>query len=377
MSTERVTVGIVMPLGSQVGGAEALLGHLLRHNSQKHRYVCAFLQDGPLVQEVRKIGYETTVFSADRLLNIPDYLRIVWQLRSWIKQNRIQVVVSWMSKGQIYSGIAAALLPVRVIWFQHSIPLGSALYDRLVTLIPATAVFCCSKITKQGQDRLYPRRPTYVCYPGVLIPAEGAPTQVESRRLLGLSEHKPVVGMVARLERWKGAHVFVKAARLILERNPDTTMFIVGGPHSLDLKYAEELGAMVRELNCGDHFIMAGQRPMSEAILWQNAADVIVHPVTGIEPFGMAVAEAMAQGKVVVTSNIGGPSEIICDGTSGVLIERDDPVLLADTVRNLLEHPEQRQAIESGASLRGRSFSIDAFASHFENLINDVLALPC
>ena len=112
---------------------------------------------------------------------------------------------------------------------------------------------------------------------------------------------------------------------------------------------------------------------MTEAILWQTAADLIVHPVTGVEPFGMAIVEAMAQGKVVVTNNRGGPSEIIDNGTNGVLIENDNPALLAATVLHLIKNPEQRQAMEKEAYLRGRSFSIDAFVSRFEAIIGTVL----
>jgi glycosyltransferase involved in cell wall biosynthesis len=112
---------------------------------------------------------------------------------------------------------------------------------------------------------------------------------------------------------------------------------------------------------------------MNEVPLWQAAADVIVHPVVGVEPFGMSVVEAMGQGKVVVASDLGGPAEVIENGVSGILIRGGDPDLLASTVIQLLEDPSRRVAIEKQASLRARRFSVDAFAERFNELMAKLL----
>ncbi len=364
-----------MPLGSQVGGAEALLGHLLRHSPHTYEYVCVFLQDGPLVEEVNKLGYHTTVLPTSRLMDLRNYLKITRMLRRWIKANDVQAVVSWMSKGQLYTGVAALALPVKTMWFQHSIPMGLALWDRLVTILPVSAVLCCSETTQVGQDHLFPKKDSYVCYPGVSAPSINQLSMASARRTLNLSNRGPIVGMVARLERWKGAHIFVEAATAILHENPTATMFIVGGPHWLDLKYAEELHEMVKTRGLGERFMMVGQQTMASTLIWQASADIIVHPVTGIEPFGMAVVEAMSLGKVVVTSNQGGPAEIIQDGCNGVLIESNDSGLLAATVTSLLAHPSKCRAIEQEAYIRGRHFSVETFSSRFEEIVTQVLNL--
>jgi len=374
MTPEPITVGILMPLGIQVGGAEALLGHLLRHDQQRYRYVCAFLQEGPLVDEVRALGYDTQVFPTTHLSDIKNYLSTVQSLRAWLKEKRPSLAISWMSKGHFYLGVAALFLRVKIVWFQHSVPSGTAYVDRLITMIPAAGVLCCSETSKKCQDALFPQRQTYVCYPGVLMPAAGI-MQHEAREKLGLSNTTLIVGLVARLERWKGGHVFVEAAQWVFEQHPEATLFILGGPHSLDLAYAEEIRSMVAERGYGSRFILAGQRPMEEALLWQMAADVIVHPVTGVEPFGMAVVEAMAQSKVVVTSKVGGPSEVIHNGVDGILIDSGNPRLLASTLIDLLDHPELRLELEKQAYIRGRSFSIPAFVSRFQTIVNTVLKI--
>ncbi len=372
MVENRVAIGIVMPWGSQRGGAEALLQHLMRHAGQQHRYICAFLEDGPLVEEARSLGYDAIVFPTTRLSHLHNYLATARGLRSWIKAKKLRLVVSWMPKAHVYVSIAALFLPVRVVWFQHGVPNGH-LMDRLITFLPASAVLCCSGTSKRGQDQMFPKRQSYVCYPGVAFSTGTVVSQDEAREILDLPGTGPIVGMVARLEQWKGAHIFVEAAAAILKRYPDATMFIVGGEHPFDKAYTEKVHSMARELHCGNRFILAGQRPMTEVRFWQAAADVIVQPTVGAEPFGMAIIEAMALGKVVVASDSGGPAEVIQTETSGILIRSGDPNLLASTVIQLLEEPERRIAIEKEAAVRARDFSADIFASRFDDLMAELL----
>lgn len=369
---EPQAIGLVMPLGSQQGGAEALLQHFLRHGDHPYEYMCAFLEDGPLVAEVRALGYDTTVLPTTHLSHASNYLRTLRSLRRWIKAKDLHLVVSWMPKAHLYVSPVALFLPVQAVWFQHGVPHKHPI-DRLITLFPANAVLCCSETSKRGQDQMFPVRASHVCYPGVALSAGEGISKDEARRILGLPKRTPVIGMVARLEHWKGAHIFVDAAAQILKRYPDATLFIVGGKHPLDVAYSESVYAMVQKMDYGDRFILAGQRPMSEVPLWQAAADVIVHPVVGVEPFGMSVVEAMGQGKVVVTSDLGGPAEVIENGVSGILIRREDSNLLASTVIQLLDDPSRRVAIEKQASLRAQRFSVNTFAERFNELMAKLL----
>jgi glycosyltransferase involved in cell wall biosynthesis len=103
--------------------------------------------------------------------------------------------------------------------------------------------------------------------------------------------------------------------------------------------------------------------------IWQAAADIIVHPVTGDEPFGMAVVEAMGMGKVVVASAIGDLIEIIHPGFDGYLIAPGKPAELAAQVDYALSYPDERRSIEHQAFGRGRSFSIAAFVQRIHEVL--------
>jgi glycosyltransferase involved in cell wall biosynthesis len=87
----------------------------------------------------------------------------------------------------------------------------------------------------------------------------------------------------------------------------------------------------------------------------------------------MSVVEAMALGKAVVASDLGGPAEVIQNGVSGILIRGGDAGLLASTVLQLLEDPDRRAAIEEQARLRAQDFSVDAFAARFNQIMTQLL----
>ena len=365
-------VGIVMPLASQKGGAESLLLHLLRRADQPYTSFLVFLEPGPLADEARALGYDTTIFPATRLANPLNYFSVVSGLRRWMRDRMLDVVLSWMPKAQLYVSVAALFTRVQVLWYQHCIP-GTHPMDRLATLLPASAVLCCSEASMRAQEGIFPYRKTLLCYPGVVLERSAELSKQEARLRLGLPLAGPVVGMVARLERWKGAHIFVAAAPHILREYPEATMFIVGGAHPLDPEYAATLEARVKGMGNGQGgkaaVLLAGQRAAGEIPLWQIAADVIVHPVTGPEPFGMAVVEAMGRGRVVIASDLGGPSEIIEDQVNGVLIGSGDPEALARSVLQYLADAEQRERVETAARLRSRCFSVEVFATRFADLV--------
>ncbi|GGH09239.1 hypothetical protein GCM10011586_27120 [Silvibacterium dinghuense] len=176
--------------------------------------------------------------------------------------------------------------------------------------------------------------------------------------------------MVSRWERWKGVHVFLEAIAKLTALEPETSFFIVGGPHPRDPDYAHEIETMAARLNLGDRLILAGQRPADEVPLWLASADLIVHPCIGTEPFGMAVAEAMGMGRTVIASNTGGIPEIIRHGKDGFLIPPGDSTELADIMLRLLRDPALRAETGKQARERGRSFSVDRFADRIDSLLD-------
>ena len=352
---------IIMPIAHQRGGAEAMLMHLLRENSVRPMLDLSvfFLEDGPMVEHAKSLGYVVTVMNAGRLTELHHYVRTIWKLRRELRRQRIDLVLSWMAKAQLYGGAASLGFGMPVFWFQHGISSGGWM-DRLSATLPTSGIFACSGIAAQAQQIISPQRPVVVCYPAVdLAHLENARLlgQAYWRTHLGLSAQAPIVGMVARMERWKGIDVFIKMVVQLARYHPDLHAFVVGGRHSLDPEYARELYALAAETGLGERLRLVGQRPLEDVAGWWCACDVAIHPVVGAEPFGMGIVEAMAMGKPVIASALGGPAEIIQDQVNGFLCAPGDVDGLVRATQRILADPELGHSLGQAGRARAMEFS--------------------
>ncbi len=362
---------ILMPLAEQRGGAEQLLRLFLKYAPDgPEAWPLVFLEPGPLAEEARALGFSVWVVPAGRLRQPVRYVRTVRQLVRLFRRERVTLVLSWMSKAHLYGGMAARLAGIPALWFQHGIPRADGVMDRLITLVPAAGVLACSQAAAQAQQQLRPVRPVAVVYPAAELSAfdpERLPTPAEARRVLGLPESGPLIGMVGRLQRWKGMHTLVQAMPRILERHPDAHAVIVGGRHELEPDYEPWLRNLIARLGLQDRVRLAGFQ--TDIPYWMQAMDVVVH-ASDREPFGMVVVEAMALGKPVVAGAEGGPAEIITEGVDGLLAPYEKAEVLARQILRYLDDPAFARRIGEMARRRAHDFTPEVFAAR----IRDVLA---
>ena len=142
---------------------------------------------------------------------------------------------------------------------------------------------------------------------------------------------------VARLQKEKGLPTLVRALALLKAEQPDDApRCVIAGEGDERIM----LEALIKEWDAGDVVHLAGFTPHVGAIL--SAAKVSVLP-SPAEPFGLAVVEAMAQGRAVVAVDAGGPREIVVPGVTGLLVPPDDPPALARALAELLADPARAQ----------------------------------
>jgi glycosyltransferase involved in cell wall biosynthesis len=360
-----VKVAIVMPLAQQRGGAELALQHLLLANRRAPRveYTLAFLEEGPMADEAEALGYQVRVFAAGRLRQLHRYIQTVVALATWLRRERVQMTLSWMAKAHLYAAPATRLAGSPAVWYQHGIPEAGWL-DRWATRLPARAVFCCSLAAQEAQQRLSPPRPTRVIYPAVDLERfdpERLPTPAEARVKLDLPTHGPLIGILARLQWWKGLHVFLEAAARVLRVYSEAQFVILGDPHFSEPNYPTELVEQARQAGYSEQVHFAGYQ--REIPLWMQALDIVVNASVGPEPFGMTIIEAMALNKSVVATRQGGPLEIINHGKDGLLVQPDDAGALASAILHLIEHADSRRVIGKAARQRAQQFGTDRLAT--------------
>ena len=181
----------------------------------------------------------------------------------------------------------------------------------------------------------------------------------ELGRRLGLARWH-VIGIVARLRTEKGHGLLLNALPLVLETVPDATLLVVGdGP---------DRGVLVAQANAlavESHIVWAGERSPEEVLAFYHAMDVVAVP-SQVEGFGLSAVEAMAAGRPVVGTRVGGLTEIIEDGVSGYLITPGDNAAFAAALIRILGDPQV--AANMGAHGRMRAsehFSTERFSMAF------------
>jgi glycosyltransferase involved in cell wall biosynthesis len=182
----------------------------------------------------------------------------------------------------------------------------------------------------------------------------------EARRALGLPSDGPIVGVVSRLVPIKDHETFLQAACLILKRQPDATFLIAG-----DGELRQMLEHRARTL-LGERIRFLGWA--SDVATLYRALDVVVL-TSRKEGTPLSLIEAAAAGRPVVATRVGGVSEVVRDGETGLLVRAQDPEQVSSAVLCLLNQPERARAMRSKA----REWVRHRFSA--ERLINDVAAL--
>ncbi len=285
---------VTVPWGDCLGGAETMLQTLLDGARDSGWDVdLVFLGDGPWPRALSLAGHRVDVLDAGRLHQLHRFAATVVRLARILRRRRPDLILNWSAKTQLYGAPAAILAGMsdRVVWWQHAITSGGWL-DSLATRLPARAVGCCSEIAAEAQSRLRPSRRTFVVVPGAPVPDPQAASGV--RAALSLPPGVPVVGLVGRLEPWKGQDRLLRAQALLRERGLEVHTLIVGGDaYEISSAYAQSLPALIGELGLSGTVTLTGQVP--DAGPYLERMDVLVN-ASDPEPFGIVLLEGMAQG---------------------------------------------------------------------------------
>ncbi len=371
MSTPRVL--LVMPLGEQLGGGEMMFRQVLQHaRDGRVEWIVVFTRDGPMVQEARALGIETHLIPAGRLRQLGRRLAAIRAIAALARERRVDLIFGWMVASQTIAGPAALLAGVPHAWYQVGLPAPDWM-DRLATLFPARGVLVLSRDCATAQARLWPARPQRLVYPGASLErfdAARAESPAAARAALNLPRDATLIGIVGRLQRWKGMHVLIDALPAVRAKHPGATLVIVGGPHEPEPDYPALLQAQVLRLGLNDAVIFAGFQ--SDVPRWMQAMDIVVH-ASDREPFGIVVIEAMALGKPVVAGAAGGPAEVLTPGVDGLLAPFGDAAALSGALLRYLDDPSFAARCGEAAARRARDFSATRFAAAFTDAVLSLL----
>jgi glycosyltransferase involved in cell wall biosynthesis len=369
------SVVITVPWGVRAGGAETMLWTFLRYvDRERIDPTVVFLQEGPFVREVSELGVHTVTIRAGRLRDARRAAYTVRRLAEVISDN-CDVLLNWTAKSHLYGAPAAVVAGMtdRTLWWQHGIPTDDWL-DRLATALPARAIGCSSHSSASAQLRLRPRRSTFVVHPGV--PAEVADSangRSGRGRQLTSTADEAVVGIVGRLQPWKGQHRFIRAIAELRRRGYPVRGLVVGGnSHNLSPGYDVALRRLALDSSVAQFVTFTGH--VADPARYIRTMDVLVN-ASRQEPFGIVVLEAMALGVPVVAAAGSGPGEIVESGRSGVLLDSVDETSIANGLELLLSDRRLRRRLgEAGRSHIRAKFSAETMCRRLEAALNGIAA---
>jgi glycosyltransferase involved in cell wall biosynthesis len=159
--------------------------------------------------------------------------------------------------------------------------------------------------------------------------------------------------ILGRVVERKGHDDAVRALRAL----PDAELVVVGGPPPEEVDDDAEirrLRAVAAEGGVADRLLFTGSVARADVPAWIRSADVVL-AVPWYEPFGITPLEAMACGRPVVASAVGGLVDTVADGLTGELVPPRDPGRLGEVLASLLADDERRAAYGAAGVQRARA----------------------
>jgi glycosyltransferase involved in cell wall biosynthesis len=238
----------------------------------------------------------------------------------------------------------------------------SGLTDRAIAVSASTRDFLV-------RERHVPARRVRLIWNGAPLD-EFAPVAPDvarqARQSLGVAEDALVVGTIGRLSEQKGHRYLVEAAASLLAGRPKAHLVIVG-----DGDQMEALKTQAAALGIASRVTLAGHRADVPALL--GALDVFAISST-YEGTPLALFEAMAAGKAIVSTAVDGCREVLEDGVTALLVPPRDPAALAAALGRVVDDASLRRSLAENAGAASSRYDIRTCVAGMEALYDEVLA---
>jgi len=189
------------------------------------------------------------------------------------------------------------------------------------------------------------------------------------KKEIGVQEDEFLVGMVGRIEQMKGQYLLIEALEKL--KSHSIRACFVG--HAMEESYQKELDVMVSSKGLEDKVSFLGFTKNPHRFM--QACDCVVL-ATPCETFGLVVIEAMQVGTAVVATNDCGPLEIIEDGKSGLLFEKNSSEDLADKLMQLIQDSGYKETLAKSAQERTEALfsnekQFEALYTHLNAIVEE------
>ncbi|WP_165844451.1 glycosyltransferase family 4 protein [Limosilactobacillus fermentum] len=260
----------------------------------------------------------------------------------------------------------------RLVWHVHEIILRPKVIYRLLSYLIGRYADVCVAVSKAVKQHLISsgyikNGQVKVIYNGV--DSNRFKPNVENEYLYqewNIPKNSMKVGMIGRVNAWKGQGDFLEATKSLLEKYPNLYLFIVGSAFEGEEWRVNELKEKIRSIKDHERIVFSEFRSDTPAV--HSFLDILIMPSTNPDPLPTVVLEAMSCGTPVIGYRHGGVTEMVVDGETGLLANVNDPKDLEYKINQMLS---EHSFIDYGKKSRERilnNFSEEKFIENFSSI---------
>ncbi len=353
------------------GGAETVFIELLsRLKSERYESIVVIRGTGWVYDELQRRGFEPYIVDAKGSFNF----RYLLELMKIVRRKKIDLIQAHLLGSGVYCSIVSLLTRIPVVVTLHGLVdvdgerfLSAKFFilnkfsNRLV-LVSKDLLFRLKAIVALNDDNIS------VIYNGADLKSYALEKHQKLKVELGLKNTDVLVGSVGNVRTAKAYDVLLRAAALLIQREPGVKFLIVGDTEN-DL--FQEISALRSALSLEDAVFFLGFRQHIPEFL----AGVDIFLLSSIsEGCPVSVVEAMASRVPMVVTDCGGLSEMVEDGVSALMCEPGSPEALLGGLERLLNDSALREELaENGKEVAKQKFSMDAMLDSYRSIYEDLL----
>ena len=337
--------------GLKYGGAEKLLiPFTTQLNKEKFEtIVIALYLGGPVLEKLRKESVKVYLIREDAKFGIFDFFKLI----SILKKEKVDIIHTHLFLADFWGGLASRLCRGSLhITTTHGFFLSDdRIYNfkqRLRVILPKYIIAVSKKDADTCINRLgVAEEKIRVIYNGIEIKEPPPRPNQKLKKDLCIDNDKVILN-VGSLEEIKGHIYLLKAAEELLKARKDIVFLIIG-----DGSLRDELQKFIDERKLNNYVKLLGLKDNVDDYL--SICDIFLSTSLS-EGLSLSILEAMALGKCVIATNVGGNPEIIDNNINGILVPPKDPLKIAQALNTLLENDPLRKELGENARSKVKKY---------------------
>lgn len=373
--------------GAELYGADIVLLELLKNlDKDKFEPYVVLPCNGPLVDKFRENGICVKVidypilrrkyFNPIGILNyIKDYFKYSKKINNIVKETGIDIIHT--NTAAVLEGIYIKIKSKKpLVWHIHEIIVNPKFMHKILSFLiakNADEVITVSKAVKKHiEDTGYFKKEVKVIYNGINNDIFNTKNKTDYiREEFNIPETAEIVGMIGRINAWKGQKDFLQAMEVVLDKNSNVYAMLVGGVFDGEEWRIDEIKDIIHKMKHKDRVIFSDYRMDTKNIYCLY--DILVLPSINPDPLPTVVLEAMGSGKPIVGYRHGGICEMVKENYNGLLVAPRDTNDLAKNIDYLLKNYEIRKMMSINSRKRQEEmFSIKSYIESFSKLYNEL-----